>query len=148
MQTDEGNLQQPTGEVESPISPASGNESQPLPEYVTALATRLNEQDKLIKSLQKGTDKQIGQVRSDVKRILELKEQGLNEDQIKRELWIDSQISGGDAPSETPVGKQEQRPSIDIESSLKDLQFEPNDIELAALKLIHKEPAVLIQEAA
>ena len=66
----------------------------------------------LIKGLQKGTDKQIGQVRADVKRILELKESGLNEAQIQRELAVDALLEQG-TPTKTVVGNDGKVPSLD-----------------------------------
>ena len=114
---DEGNQEQPTGGAESPTSPTSGSQQgQPLPD-VSALVKRIDEQEKLIKGLQKGTDKQIAQVNSNIKRILELKEQGLNETQIQRELFVD-QLMQGQAPSPqtAPVGNESGRQAPDVES--------------------------------
>lgn len=132
---DEGNQEQPTGGAESPASQTSGGQGQPLPD-VSALARRLDEQDKLIRGLQKGTDKQIAQVNSNVKRILELKEQGLNEEQIKRELWIDQQMQGQTPHPQAPVGNESARQAPDVESAFKKLEeynLDQNDQEFISL---------------
>lgn|SRR3990167_7947666 len=128
----EGNPTEP-GEVEE-TSPASDGTSQPLPEYVTAILTKLGEQDKLIRGLQKGTDKQIGQLKSEykseIKRILELKEKGLDEDQIQRELWIDSQMT----PS-APAGQNSE--SLDINAIDRVLELPNDDPRVTNLKLLY-----------
>lgn len=135
---DEGNQSTSAGATEQPTPSASGEAGQPLPDTLKMVLDRLDEQGKLIKGLQKGTDKQIGQVRSDVKRILELKEQGLTESQINRELFVDSLMQGQTVTSADPVGKQEQGgPDFDVESTLKAMQFDDNDVALAALKVVH-----------
>jgi hypothetical protein len=95
--------------------------------------------------LQKGTDKQIGQVRADVKRILELKEQGLNENQIQRELYIDSLIEQGTLPK--PVaGNDAPKQGLDADAIVK--SFGLADDDLSILKVRHADnPAQLIAEA-
>lgn len=131
----EGNPQGGTGAAEQPTSPASTPGSQPLPDYVLAMQKQIEDVTKLVNGIQKGTDKQIGQVRGDIKRILELKEQGLTEPQIQRELWIDQQMNGQNAPVQQPVGNEPKNAGIDAESVLTSLQFQPNDPALAALRI-------------
>ena len=146
--TDEGNLQPPTGGTESPTSLPLGSEGQPLPDAIRLVLSRLDDQDKLIRGLQKGTDKQIGQVRNDVKRILELKEQGTNESQIQRELMLDSLLDQNPSFSE-PVGKQvPAEPDLDVESTLKAMQFEESDIALAALTALYADNKPALVRAA
>lgn len=136
--SDEGNQTQPTGDAEQPTSPTSGGAGQPLPDTLKLVLDRLEKTEKLVQGLQKGTDKQISSVRNDVKRILELKEQGLNEPQIQRELYIDSLMTGQSAAPAEPVGKQEPSgPDPDVENTLKAMQFDENDVALAALKVLH-----------
>lgn len=133
----EGNSPEPTGGTQPPVAPPSGSESQPLPDYVKALQFQLADLTTKYNGLQKGTDKQIGQVRGDIKRILELKDQGLNETQIKRELWLDQQLEKQDAPVPQVSGTNSQNTGFDIEPVLKSLQFPDNDPGLAALKAKH-----------
>lgn len=154
----DGNSQGGTGAPEQPTSPASPSGSQPLPDYVVAMQGRLDQQDALIrqqsefiKGLQKGTDKQIGQVRGDIKRILELRAQGLNESQIQRELWIDQQMTGQpqSAPVQQPVGSEPRNNGIDVDTIVASLQFQPNDPALAALKVKYAgDPQGLVKAAA
>jgi hypothetical protein len=61
---------------------------------------------KSVKGLQKGTDKQIGQLSNDIKRILELKEQGFDERGIQRELFLDSLM--GQNTSAVPVPDKDE----------------------------------------
>lgn len=120
---DEGNQEQPTGGAESPASSPSGSQQgQPLPD-VSALVKQVDELGKLVKGIQKGTDKRFETIGGDIKRILELKEQGLNEDQIKRELWIDKQIQGQDVPLQTaPVGNESGGQAPDVESAFRTVE--------------------------
>lgn len=131
----EGNSQDAKGAAEQPTSPASASGSQPLPDYVLAMQKQIEDVSTLVKGIQKGTDKQIGQVRGDIKRILELGQQGLTEPQIQRELWIDQQMSGQNAPVQQPVGNEPKNAGIDAETVLNSLQFQPNDPALAALRI-------------
>lgn len=146
----EGNPTQPAGGTESPTSSPSGSASQPLPEYVKTLQSQIEQINTNIKGLQKGTDKQIGQVRDNLKRILELKDQGLNEEQIKRELWIDQQINQPEtAQVQPPAGSGQVNTGLDVEAGLKRLQFPENDPTLAALKIKHaNNPQELLLAAA
>jgi hypothetical protein len=113
---DEGNQEQPTGGQESPTSAPSGSQQgQPLPD-VGALVRQVEELGKQVKGIQKGTDKRFEQIGGNIKRILELKEQGLNESQIQRELWIDSQMQGQNLTPEAPVGNAGGRQAPDVES--------------------------------
>jgi len=149
----EGKPQEPTGAVEQPTSPTSGTPAQPLPDYVTALQSQIAELTGLVKGVQKGTDKQIGQVRTDVKRILELKESGMSELQIQRELQLDALLSGQptqNAPVQQPTGSgQPQNAGVDVEAVVKSLQFQPNDPALAALRIKYAaSPQDLINAAA
>ena len=148
-QSIEGNPQAGTGAAEQPTSPASPAGSQPLPDYVTAVQSQIANVETLVKGIQKGTDKQIGQVRTDVKRILELKEQGLNESQINRELWIDQQMNSQNAPVQQPAGSGTANTSLDVDSVVASLQFQPNDPALAALKIKYAgDPQGLVKAAA
>lgn len=146
----EGNSQGAAGAAEQPTSPTSAPDSQPLPDYVVSLQHQVADVQKLVQGIQKGTDKQIGQVRTDVKRILELQAQGLNETQINRELWIDQQMSGQQsAPIQPTAGSGRQDTGIDVESIVASLQFQPNDPALAALKIKYAgDPQGLIKAAA
>lgn len=148
----EGNAQEPTGAAEQPTSPASGApEGQPLPDYVTALQGQVAELASLVKGVQKGTDKQIGQVRGDIKRILELKDKGLDETGIQRELFLDSLMTGQtqSAPAQAPAGSgQPQGAGLDVDAVVKSLQFQPNDPALAALKIKHGSNAQAFLQAA
>lgn len=136
---DEGNPEQPSGGAESSTSSPSGGAGQPLPEYVTAIISRLDKQDKLLRGLQKGTDKQIGEVKGEIKRILELKEQGLNEGQIERELWIDRQMGNQNAPAPAVPDKGEPRQggdSISVADAIAQIErykLSPNDPEVIQL---------------
>lgn len=148
-QSTEGNPQAGTGAVEQPTSPTSPTGSQPLPDYVVALQSQIADVTNLVKGIQKGTDKQIGQVRTDVKRILELKEQGLNESQINRELWIDQQMNTQNAPVQPPAGSEQKNTSLDVDTVVSSLQFQPNDPALAALKIKYAgDPQGMVKAAA
>lgn len=127
-----------TGAAEQPTSPASVPDTNPLPEYVIALQQQLARFENQIRGLQSGTDKQINQVRGDVKRILELSQKGLDESQIQRELWIDAQMTQPqNSQALPPVGNGSQNQGIDTERVLSSLQFAPNDSALAALRIKH-----------
>lgn len=146
----EGNQQQPTGGSESPTSTPSGSQQgQPLPDYVRALVEKQEQLEQQVKSFQKGNDKRIGQFGNDIKRILELKEQGLNETQIQRELFVDNLMQGQNTPPTQPAGSGSGGQALDIEGTLKELQFEPNDVALASLKVLYGgDPNTLLKEAA
>jgi hypothetical protein len=147
---DEGNQTQPAGGAEQPTSQTSGGEGQPLPEYVRALENRLIENEKLIKGFQKGTDKQIGQIRGDVKRILELKEQGLSEAQIRRELEIDALLGGSRSAVPEPAGgTSAAKASLDVQGIDTALELPANDARVTDLKLKHgSDPVAYLREAA
>jgi hypothetical protein len=146
----EGNPGSATGAAEQPTSPTSAGQSQPLPEYVTALQSQVAELTTQLRGIQKGTDKQIGQVRGDIKRILELKEKGLDETGIQRELFLDQLMTGQNAPVQQPIGNgQQPNAVIDVESVVTSLQFQPNDPALAALKKKYaSDPQGLLKAAA
>ena len=147
VQPNEGNLNPAAGEVEQPTPPTSPPAGQPLPDYVVALQSQIAETNKLIKGLQKGTDKQIGQVRGDIKRILELKEKGYDETQIQRELWIDSQIEGESASSALPAGSGESRAGLDVQSIDTALELPANDSRVTNLKLLYvNDPFTYLRE--
>lgn len=144
---------QPAGGQQSPTGATSGDGSQLSTEYVKRLESQVAELTTMVKGIQKGTDKQIGQVRSDVKRILELKEQGLNESQIQRELFLDGLMNQNpesqNAPVPTPAGSGTPNTSLDVESVIKSLQFPDNDPTLAALRIKHAgNTQALLQAAA
>ena len=138
----------PDGDANANSQP-SQSESQPLPEYVKTIRSRLDAQDKLIKGTQKGADKQIGQVRDDLKRILELKEQGLDEAEIKRELWIDSQMQGTNPPAEpVPAGSGTSKVNLDFQTVDTALELPLNDSRVTDLKLkFGSDPTAYLREA-
>lgn len=148
----EGNQPAPAGGSEPPTSTPSGTPAgQPLPEYVTALQNQIADLTKMVNGVQKGTDKQIGQVRGDIKRILELGGKGLDEGAIQRELFIDQMIAGQtpSAQVQQSVGNEQKNAGIDVDSVITSLQFQPNDPALAALKIKHAgNPQELIKAAA
>ena len=145
----EGNPQAPAGAAEQPTSPTSGAESQPLPEYVTALQSQIADLTKLVSGVQKGTDKQIGQVRGDIKRILELGGKGLDETQIQRELYLDQLMNSQSAPVPQAAGPAKQDTGLDVETTVQKLQFAPNDPALAALRVkFQGKPADFLAAAA
>jgi hypothetical protein len=86
------------------------------------LVKQVEDLKKEIRGLQKGTDKRFERQDSDIKRILELKEQGLSESQIQRELWIDRQMQGQDAPPPSPTGTRDQGQTPSVESAFKTLE--------------------------
>lgn len=90
-----------------------------------------------MRGLQKGTDKQIGQVRSDVKRILELKDKGLTEEQIQRELSIDELLGQNKRNAETAPDKGSGSNGFDIGSIDNLLELPANDARVTDLKLKH-----------
>lgn len=102
----EGNQALPTGGTDPSTSSPSGGQGQPLTD-VSVLTARLEAAEKQLKGLQKGTDKQIGQLNTQVKRILELKEQGYTESQIGRELFIDELMQNQTVPTPAPVPDKE-----------------------------------------
>jgi hypothetical protein len=140
----EGNQEQPTGGTEQSTPSPSGSNGQPLPD-VSAIITRLDEQEKLLRGFQKGTDKQIGQVKSEIKRILELREEGLNESQIERELWIDRQIESQTEQRQPAPDKSEKTSGNDVLSfadaiaEVEKYGLSPN--EAAFIDLLRKNPS-------
>jgi hypothetical protein len=137
-----------TGATEPPASPPSQSQGQLSQEQIKAILDNQARLEQQIKGIQKGTDKQIGQVRSDVKRILELRERGLDETQIQRELFVDSLIEQGAQPK--PVaGNDGAGQSLDADAVLKALNFPENDVALNALKLAYQnDKSRLVEEAA
>lgn len=146
----EGNPQAPTGATEQPTSSTSGAQGQPLPDYVTALQGQIEQLSGMVKGIQKGTDKQIGQVRGDIKRILELSGKGLDETGIQRELFLDQLMSGQNTPVQPPAGSGKTPDAgLDVDSMVTALQFQPNDPALAALKIKYMDnPKELVKAAA
>jgi len=146
--TVEGNEVQPTGEQGTPNPAASGGTSQPLPD-VQALQTELRELRKLMTGVQKGSDKQIGQIRNDVKRILELKDSGLSEAQINRELQLDALLNGQNPASETVTqGSVQNQGSLDVSLIDNLLDIPANDPRLTDLKLKYSgNPAEYLKQA-
>ena len=147
----DGNSQAGTGAAEQPTSPTSPAGSQQLPDYVTALQSQVEQLTGMMKGLQKGTDKQIGQVRGDIKRILELGSKGLDEGAIQRELFIDQMMNGQpqNAPAQPPAGSEQKGTSLDVDTVVASLQFQPNDPALAALKIkFSSDPQGLVKAAA
>jgi hypothetical protein len=119
---DDGNLEQPTGGQEQPTSAPSGGQGQQLSDVGT-LVKQIEELGKQVRGLQKGTDKRFERQESNIKRILELREAGMNETQIERELWIDQQIKGHEAPPPSPVGNgNEGGQAPNVESAFKTVE--------------------------
>lgn len=151
-QSNEGNPQGGSGAAEQPTSQASSSGSQLLPDYVTALQSQIADVTNLVKGIQKGTDKQIGQVRGDIKRILELSSKGLDEGAIQRELFIDQMMTGQNqnAPVQPPAGSElSKNTSLDVDTVVSSLQFQSNDPALAALKIkFSSDPLGLVKAAA
>jgi hypothetical protein len=148
-QTDEGNLGQSSGGAEPSTSQTSDSSSQPLPAYVKTIIERLDKQDVFLRGLQKGTDKQIGQVKSDIKRVLELKDRGLDETQIERELFIDSLYQGQKAPEVKPTpDKSDKTSGFDISAIDAALELPANDSRVTDLKLkFGNDPIAYLREA-
>jgi hypothetical protein len=136
---DDGNQEQPTGGTESPTSSPSGSQQgQHLSPDVSALVKTVEELRKELRGIQKGTDKRFEKFGGDIKRVLELKEQGLDENGIKRELFLDSLIAGQgqDTPPSTPGGTESQRQAPDVESAFRmveEHELSTNDPEFLAL---------------
>ena len=121
----EGN-QTTAGATQPPVAPSSPVAGQLSPDEIKAL----RELPTLVKGLQKGTDKQIGQVRADIKRILELKESGMNEQQIQRELALDAILEQGNAAKPLVGNEGQQAQSLDtVDKSkvLAELELDAND---------------------
>lgn len=140
----------PAGDPESPTPAASQGQGQLSKDDIQALIDRLDATEKQVKGLQKGTDKQIGQVRDDIKRILELKDKGLDETQIHRELLIDQVLAGQSAPPAPVEGNQpEVSKAFDVETVVKAMDFPENDVAVAAVKKAYADnPQTLISELA
>jgi hypothetical protein len=134
---DDGNQEQPTGGTESPTSSPSGSQQgQHLSPDVSALVKEVTELKKELRGIQKGTDKRFERQDSNIKRILELKEQGLNESQIQRELVLDRLIGTQDAPPAEPVGNEAGRQAPDVESAFRTVEeynLSQNDPDFIAL---------------
>lgn len=124
----EGN-QDAAGATQPPVAPPSQAQGQLSPEQIKALLDLPNTVKKELVGLQKGADKQIGQVRAEVKRILELKESGLNEAQIQRELALDAILEQG-APPPRPAGNEPKEQSLDAVAVLQELKLDGNDPEV------------------
>jgi hypothetical protein len=145
----EGNQTPPTGGSEQPTSTPSGAAGQPFPDDVTALKSQIANLTKLVNGIQKGTDKQIGQVRGDIKRILELKEQGLNESQIQRELMLDQILTsqGQSTPVQPSAGSERTGTGFDVGSIDSALELPTNDARVTDLKLKYgSDPAAYLRE--
>lgn len=133
MLPNDGNSE-PAGEQKPPTSEPSQGTSQLSQADIEAVLQRLDATEKQVRGLQKGTDKQIGQVRDEVKRILELKEKGLDESQIHRELMIDQMLQGQTAAPAPVEGKpQASGQGFDVSTVVKAMQFAENDVAVAAM---------------
>jgi hypothetical protein len=119
---DDGNQEQPTGGQEQPTSAPSGGQQGQQLSNVDALVKTVEELRKEIRGIQKGTDKRFERQDDNIKRILELKEQGLSEPQIKRELYIDSLMQGQDTPPQAPGGTESARQAPDVESAFRTVE--------------------------
>ena len=124
LPNDDGKDTTSTGGAEQPTSPPSETSPQQL-SSVDALVKTVEELRKELRGVQKGTDKRFEKFGGDIKRILELKEQGLDENGIKRELFLDNLIAGQgqDTPPPPPAGSGSgagQAP--DVESAFKTLE--------------------------
>lgn len=145
----EGNPQAPAGGSEQPTSTPSGAESQPLPDYVKVLQSQIAALQAESKGRQKAEDKFYGKVGSDIKRILELNGQGMNESQIQRELFLDKLMENQSAPVQQAAGPAKPNTSLDVDAVVRSLQFADNDPALAALKIKYgNDPNGLVQAAA
>lgn len=135
LPNDDGNQEQPTGGTESPTSSPSGGQGQQLSD-VSALVKSVEELRKELRGIQKGTDKRFERQDSNIKRILELKEQGLSESQIQRELVLDRLIGGQDTPPAEPVGNENSKQAADVESAFRTVEeygLSQNDPDFIAL---------------
>jgi hypothetical protein len=133
---DDGNQEQPTGGQEQPTSTPSGGQGQQLSPDVSVLMNEVKELKKELRGIQKGTDKRFERQDDNIKRILELKEQGLSEPQIKRELYIDSLMQGQSASPAEPVGNENSRQTPDVESAFRTVEeygLSQNDPDFIAL---------------
>src|SRR5688572_3088217 len=119
MLPDDGKDTGLSGGTEQPTSSPSDKSPQQLSPDVSALVNEVTELKKELRGLQKGADKRFERQDQSIKRILELKEQGLDERGIERELLLDSLIAGQrqDAPPQTPVGNERQGQAPDVESA-------------------------------
>jgi hypothetical protein len=135
----EGNLEQSDGEQAAAVKQpaASQKEGQPLPDYVTAILSRLDALDKQVKGVQKGTDKQIKhEVTSSIDRILELAGSGKSKNEIERELWIDQMMQGQGA-SDRPAASDKSSTTSGFDMAVIDEVFglPANDSRVTDLKV-------------
>lgn len=137
---DDGKTQSAGGSGTS--TPGASDESQQLPEWAKALAKRVDEAVTTVRGVQKGVDKQIVKgVDSSIERILELSKAGKSATEIKRELWIDSQIGGSDSVEPSPAVSDKGAAVEDDKALYKAvddlLQLPANDSRVTQLKLDH-----------
>lgn len=135
---DEGKAQVSAGGEQPSTASASEKESQPLPEYVAAILNRLDAMEKIVKGVQKGTDKQIrNQVNGSIERILELAQSGKSKAEIERELWIDSMMQGRSATDAEAVSDKDSKADSGDTVRVIDevLQLPANDSRVTDLKL-------------
>lgn len=85
----ESNPETPSGGQESSTPAPSGGSGQSLPVDIGTVLNRLTEVEKLVKGVQKGTDKRIAAMGDSIERVLELAQSGMTREQIERELVID-----------------------------------------------------------
>jgi hypothetical protein len=139
------------GEAQPSTAPASENESQRLPEYVTTILSRIDAVEKLARGVQKGTDKQIkNQINGSIERILELAKEGKSQKQIERELWLDSLMEGRNVADAEPVADNDSKANGADMSKVIDevLQLPANDPRVTKLKLEHgNDTAAYMREA-
>lgn len=136
--TVEGKPETPAGEAGQSTPPASGEQAQPLPVDVAAILKRLDEQDRRIAGVQKGTDKQIRkQVTGSIDRILELAKDGKTKAQIERELWIDAHMQEPESAEPEPVPDKDGKGDSPDASTVIDqvLPLPANDTRVTDLKL-------------
>src|SRR5512138_315937 len=125
-----------SGGSEQPTSTPSDTSPQQLSPDVSALVKEVTELRKELRGLQKGSDKRFERQDENIKRILELKEQGLTQPQIERELWIDQQMKGQDTPPQAPGGTEGARQAPNVESAFRKLEeynLQQNDSDFLAI---------------
>jgi len=130
--------QEGAGAAEQPTSPASQPTGQLSQADIEAIIDARTADFK--RQFQKGVDKQVGSVRDDVKRILELQESGLNATQIERELQIDRLVHQESAPA-TPAdpGRSPESAGFDVNAVVTKLGLDDNDVLVAAYKVAYKD---------
>lgn len=97
---------------------------------------RLTEVEKLVKGVQKGTDKRFAEMGGSIERVLELAKSGLSKDQIERELLIDEMVRGAKRVEPEPVPDKDGKGGSPDLSRIVDeaLQLPANDPRVTDLK--------------